>query len=201
MRQAATRKTKTIKIVMLGAASTGKTALVTRFAHNRFSSTESTIGVAFVSKNIKIDNKDVKLEIWDTGGTEKYKSLAPMYYRDTNAAIIVFDLTASQTLQDAQSWLNELKENGPPNALIAVAANKSDLTAQRQILQDEINDFSEHNKFEFIKETSALQGTNVNELFEDVTKKLLSAVDSDVVDDDSVQINVDPPQQQSKHCC
>ena len=186
---------------MLGAASTGKTALVTRFAHNRFSSTESTIGVAFVSKNIKIDNKDVKLEIWDTGGTEKYKSLAPMYYRDTNAAIIVFDLTASQTLQDAQSWLNELKENGPPNALIAVAANKSDLTAQRQILQDEINDFSEHNKFEFIKETSALQGTNVNELFEDVTKKLLSAVDSDVVDDDSVQINVDPPQQQSKHCC
>lgn len=204
MRQTTARKAKTEKIVMLGAASSGKTSIVTRFAHNRFSTTsESTIGAAFVSKNIEVKDREVKLEIWDTGGSERYRALAPMYYRDTNAAIIVFDLTSPPSLDDAQIWLNELRERGPPKVLIAVAANKSDLKGQRQIQPDRIKEFAQNNNVDFIRETSAVDGSNINELFMEISEKLLTIVDADTVDEDDQNVILDapPPETKSKGCC
>ena len=200
MRQA-NRKIRTEKIVMLGAASTGKTSIVNRFAHDRFSQTsESTIGAAFVSKIIKIGDRDVKLEIWDTGGSERYRSLAPMYYRDTHAAIIVFDLTSQTTLDDAKIWLDELRERGPPRAVVACAANKVDLAGQRQIDAEKVKEFAEKNDVQFVQETSALTGQNVNDLFNQVAGHLLSVMEPDEVDGGGVAITA-PPTKPKKECC
>ena len=204
MRQTS-RGIRTQKVVMLGASSTGKTSIVNKFAHNRFSQTsESTIGAAFVSKILQIGSKEVKLEIWDTGGSEKYKSLAPMYYRDTQAAIIVFDLTAPASLNDAKMWLDELKQHGPPKCIISLAANKADLAAQREIKDDEIQTFISQNQFDFFNETSAMTGQNIDKLFTEISEKLLNVVESEIVDDDnSKQVILDSPQppQNTKKCC
>lgn len=163
----------TQKIVLLGAASAGKTSLVFRFAHDRFlPNSESTIGAAFVTKSIIINNNEVKLEIWDTGGSEKYRSLAPMYYRDAAAAIIVFDVTTETSLDDAASWLDELKKNGPQEVFLALAANKTDLASIRKISSETIQDFANKNGIKIVYETSALTGSNVIQLFEDVTKQV-----------------------------
>jgi Ras-related protein Rab-5C len=169
---AATAITKTR--VMLGSASTGKTSIVNRFAHNRAAShTESTIGAAFVSKVITIGDIEVKLEIWDTGGSEKYRALAPMYYRDCNAAILVFDVTVPSSLDDANVWLEELRDRGPPAVLVALAANKIDLSSNREIDDQKVSKFSSQNEISLVKATSALTGENVVELFTELTAKLM----------------------------
>jgi Ras-related protein Rab-5C len=174
MRSSAVIAAITKKFVMLGAASTGKTSIVNRFAHNRAAShTESTIGAAFVSKVLKIGDSEVKLEIWDTGGSEKYRAIAPMYYRDCHAAIIVFDVTMASSLDDAQVWLEELREKGPAAAVVALAANKADLIGSRVIDQEKINEFLAVNDLYLFKETSALTGDNITELFGEVTEKLM----------------------------
>lgn len=200
MRQA-NRKIRTEKIVMLGAASTGKTSIVNRFAHDRFSQTsESTIGAAFVSKILKTGDREVKLEIWDTGGSEKYRSLAPMYYRDTHAAIIVFDLTSSTTLDDAKIWLDELRERGPPRVVVACAANKADLEGQRQIDAEKVREFAEKNEIQFVEETSALSGQNVDVLFRNVAKHVLQFMEPEEIDGGGVAIS-GTPEKPKKECC
>jgi small GTP-binding protein len=162
------------KIVLIGAASSGKTSLVNRFAHDRFQpNSEATIGAAFISKTVTVGNSDIKLEIWDTGGTEKYKSLAPMYYRDARAAVIVFDVTNEQSFTEAAEWLSEFRERGQPSAIVVAAANKIDLEAQRRVSTNVANDFAFQSQLDFIKETSALSGQGVKELFNDLAKQLL----------------------------
>ena len=206
MKSAARISTLTEKFVLLGAASTGKTSIVNIFAHDRFSpNSESTIGAAFVTKNMIIGDTEVKLEIWDTGGSEKYRSLAPMYYRDTRAAIIVFDLTSEQTLEDAQQWYNELKECGPETVVIGVAANKCDLDDQRAVTQQRCEEFCATNNIKIMKETSALDGTNVTELFTDITRLLIESAPVSTVPKDRPDVvdilNGQPPEQRKKGCC
>jgi len=164
------------KIVLLGAPSCGKTSLVNRFAHDRFSAnSESTIGAIFLSKIINIDGqKPIKIEIWDTGGSEKYRSLAAMYYRDAHAALLVCDLTSSQSLNDAAVWLGELKEKGPESVVIALAANKSDLVEARVLKELQIFEFAGSNNISLFKETSALSGNNVQELFTGIAMELIT---------------------------
>jgi small GTP-binding protein len=172
--QAGGRVVRAEKIVLIGAASSGKTSLVNRFAHDRFQpNSEATIGAAFISKTVTVGNADIKLEIWDTGGTEKYKSLAPMYYRDARAAVIVFDVTSQQSFTEAAEWLSEFRERGQPTAIVVAAANKVDLESHRRITKSVATDFAFQNQLEFIKETSALSGHGVKELFTDLAKQLL----------------------------
>jgi Ras-related protein Rab-5C len=163
------------KIVLIGAASSGKSSIVNRFAHNRFvQNSDATIGAAFISKTITVDTTDVRLEIWDTGGTEKYKSLAPMYYRDARAAIIVFDITSKQSFEEAGEWLSEFRGRGQPTALVVIAANKIDLAPDRRVKPEDAQEFAEENQVEFLKETSAVSGVGVNELFTELARSLLA---------------------------
>jgi small GTP-binding protein len=175
MRTASGQAGRSEKIDLIGAASSGKTSIVTRFIHDRFHVTsEATIGASFVSKVLRINETDIKLDIWDTGGTEKYRSLAPMYYRDARAAIVVFDVTSRQSFDEAVEWLTEFRERGQPAALLVAAANKVDLVDQVVVSKTDIEEFGFTNQLEFIKETSALSGTGIRELFDDLAQKLLT---------------------------
>lgn len=166
--------TRTEKIVFLGAQSTGKTAIVTRLQNNTFNAnSNSTIGAAFNSKMIMVDNNQIKLDIWDTAGSEKYKSLTPMYYRDARAAIIVIDVTRPETLDAASEWLNELREHGKGDCIIVLAANKIDLESQRKISSEQVNEFAFTNQMQVTKETSALSGAGINELLTETARLLL----------------------------
>jgi Ras-related protein Rab-5C len=162
------------KIVLIGAASSGKTALVNRFSRDSFQEhSEATIGAAFVAKLVRAGGAELKLEIWDTGGTEKYKALAPMYYRDARAAIVVFDVTNAQSFRDAAGWISEFRDRGQPSALMACAANKVDLAERRAVTSEEIDQFASENQLTFWRETSALSGAGVHALFAELAALLV----------------------------
>jgi small GTP-binding protein len=162
------------KIVLLGPPSTGKTSITNRIIQDEFSPrTDATVGAAFVTKLFQIDGTDIRLDIWDTGGSERFRSLAPMYYRDARAAVIVFDLTARESMQQAVEWMDEVRRAGRADVLFFGAANKSDLTALRVITQEEVVQFKKSNKFDYMLEVSAKTGENVTQLFMEMCRSLL----------------------------
>ena len=108
----------------------GKSSLVLRFVKNQFNSDQvTTVGAAFLQCPVPQEDSDDKIQfgIWDTAGSERFKALAPMYYRGAEAAIVVYDVTSFESFEGAKSWVRELKLNGQPNVVIALAANKGDL--------------------------------------------------------------------------
>merc|ERR1711974_181889 len=131
---------------------------------------ESTIGAAFLTQTVVLDDTTVKFEIWDTAGQERYHSLAPMYYRGAQAAIVVYDITNADSFDRAKNWVKELQRQGNPNIVISLAANKVDLESKRAVSAETAQTYAEENGILFM-ETSAKTAANVNELFA-IAKKL-----------------------------
>lgn len=133
-----------VKVVLLGESSVGKSTIVTRFTTGEFYQNNATIGAAFTTKEVEWSEvvneeevkKKVKFEIWDTAGQERYRSLAPMYYRNTDVALIVFDVTDNASADRAESWIQELQgyldEYQKEKILIRIVGNKIDLCHPEQ---------------------------------------------------------------------
>lgn len=173
----ASKKTNNVylfKIILIGDSSTGKTSLIQRFVNNTFEEKHlNTIGVDFFMKTCNIENYQIKLQIWDTAGTEKYKSISSSYYRGSHAAFILFDLTSRQTFDDVNKWLEAFRKTCNPqnkNNVILIG-NKNDLKEQRQIEQDDAEAYARANDMIYW-ETSAKSGENVEDVFGFVTKLL-----------------------------
>lgn len=161
---------QTAKLVLLGEMGSGKSSLVLRYVKGQFFDYQaSTVGAAFLTKTIPELN--VKFEIWDTAGQERYHSLAPMYYRGAAAAVIVYDITSTDSFSRAKAWVRELQRQGNPSLIMALAGNKADLEAQRAVLAEEAQAYSTENGL-FFFETSAKTAANVSELFMEIARKL-----------------------------
>merc|ERR1712205_75365 len=160
------------KLVLLGDSAVGKSSLVLRFVRGQFFEyQESTIGAAFLTQNVSLNDYTVKFEIWDTAGQERYHSLAPMYYRGAAAAVVVYDITNADSFSRAKSWVKELQRQGSPNIVIALAGNKCDLASKRKVESSEASEYAKDNGL-FFMETSAKTALNVEELFKAIAKKL-----------------------------
>jgi len=163
---------KDIKVVLLGDSGVGKSSLVLRFVTDTFKPySDSTIGASYMTKLINFENKAYKYMIWDTAGQEKYHSLAPMYYRNTQIAIIVYDITQKQTFLTVKKWIKELQHKGPPDVLIAIVGNKQDLEDRRKVSYNQVKAYADEINAFFI-ETSAKKNININELFVNIGKTL-----------------------------
>jgi len=90
---------------------------------------EPTIGAAFLTQKCRLEDRVLRYEIWDTAGQERFHSLAPMYYRNAQAAVVVYDVTKASSLDKAKSWVKELQRQANPNIVIALAGNKVDLVS------------------------------------------------------------------------
>lgn len=160
------------KLVLLGETSVGKSSLVIRFVKGQFCDyQESTIGAAFLTQTVVVNDYTVKFEIWDTAGQERYATLAPMYYRGAAAAVVVYDITSKASFERAKKWVDELKTTGSSDCVIALAGNKVDLEARREVLKQEATQYCEQHQLHFM-ETSAKANINVRELFLAIARKL-----------------------------
>ncbi|KAL4067306.1 ras family-domain-containing protein [Scleroderma yunnanense] len=159
------------KLVLLGESAVGKSSLVLRFVKNQFDDyRESTIGAAFLTQTVTLDDQTiVKFEIWDTAGQERYK--APMYYRNANCAVVVYDITQASSLDKARTWIRELQRQADPSIVIALCGNKTDLAVRRQVTQEEAKKYADEEGLMWF-ETSAKTGEGVSEVFTAIAKKL-----------------------------
>ena len=177
------------KIVLLGDSSVGKSSIVLRVCKDEYKEfQENTIGAAFLTKTLNIDSDIIKFEIWDTAGQERYHSLTPMYYRGSNAALIVFDITADASFAQAKKWIDELRTTGN-EALIFLVGNKCDLEESRVITKEEAQTYARSLSIEYT-ETSAKMNINITELFENIARKLPKN-EKGLVDRDEVVITGD----------
>ncbi|XP_073010041.1 ras-related protein RHN1-like isoform X2 [Typha latifolia] len=163
------------KLVLLGDMGTGKTSIVLRFVKGQyFDCQESTIGAAFFSQILSLNEATIKFDIWDTAGQERYHSLAPMYYRGAAAAIVVYDISSSDSFTRAQKWVQELQRQGNPYLVMALVGNKVDLETKRKVEAEKGMQYAEENGLFFI-ETSAKTAENINELFYEIAKRVIKA--------------------------
>jgi Ras-related protein Rab-11A len=157
------------KSIVVGDGGVGKTALTLRFSKGFFTEDyKMTIGVDFHVKTITIDSNEgpirSKLQIWDTGGQERFSSIRPMYYRGSLGALLIFDLTNSSTFDHLPGWIEEVRTNIKTEIPLLLVGNKSDLVEQRAISLEEINEFTRNFNL-FYMETSAKTGEGVGDCF------------------------------------
>ena len=160
------------KLVLIGDTAVGKSCLVVRFVRDEFFEfQEPTIGAAFLTQTVALDDATVKFEIWDTAGQERYRSMPPNYYRGAAAAIVVYDITNKDSFTGAKKWVKELQRRGDPTVVIALAGSKSDLEHKRAVELEEAQEYAQENSILHM-ETSAKNSNNVKQLFVEIALKL-----------------------------
>jgi small GTP-binding protein len=161
------------KVVFVGNASTGKTSIIQRYCRKTFTTDQPpTIGSAFVNQKVEVKKddgtRDVFLQIWDTAGEERYRSLVPLYSRGAGVAIVVFDLTNRESFRDVETWIRQIQSDLGSQCGIVIAANKRDLPAE--VPDTEIDKWAEGQWDLFY--VSAQTGENIEKLFQRVAEKV-----------------------------
>ena len=160
------------KIVLIGESGVGKTSLISQLMDQTFQlDQQSTTGGTFSTKTALCDNSRIlKLEIWDTAGQERYRSLTTMFYKDANAAVLVYDITRKDSFEQLEEyWTKQIKENSPSDIILAVCGNKSDLVEKEDVNEDTARKFAQSLGAIFVS-TSAKNIEQVNNLFVQLVK-------------------------------
>eukprot|EP01084_Bolivina_argentea_P239227 402112_1 len=162
----------TVKLVLLGDSRVGKSSVVIRFVKNEFDQYKfPTIGATFLTQSVSVGDYLVKFEIWDTAGQEKYRSLAPLYYRGASAALVVYDITNRESFDNARKWIEEVQTQEGHHVVVGLAGNKVDLAANRKVSISEGEEFAKQKNFIFF-ETSAKNSTNIKEIFRSIAQEV-----------------------------
>lgn len=151
------------KVVFVGNSAVGKTSIINQYMYDSVSNDhEPTVGIDFFAKTLHLEGRDIRMQIWDTAGQEKFHSLIPSYIRDSTVAVFVFDITQRQTFDDLEKWFKMVIDIANPQFVIV--GNKCDLEANREVTKEEIAKYAESKSAKYI-ETSAVTPTNIKELF------------------------------------
>jgi Ras-related protein Rab-5C len=180
---------ESFKVVLVGESGVGKTSIITQFIDQTFQEDQqSTTGGTFSTKSVVCDNgKTLKFEIWDTAGQERYRSLTKMFYKDANAAVLVFDITRKDSFEELQNyWAQQIKECSPPQIILAIAANKSDLIGKEAVDEEQSRAFANELGAIYVS-TTATTVESINELFIEIAKKYTNATDIKIKGDGEVQ--------------
>ena len=142
-----------------------------------------------MAKNISINDRNVRIQIWDTAGQEAFRSITRSYYKSSTCAFIVYDISDKKTFYDVHTWLQDCKDMCFKNILIYLIGNKSDLEDKRQVTYEEGKKFADDNNLVFF-ETSALSGKNIEEIFVKSASDLVNKLESGELNNDLVDSGI-----------
>lgn len=160
------------KIVLVGESGVGKTSIISQYIENEFTDKLlSTTGATFSTKTLTVGTKALAMEIWDTIGQEKYRSLTRMFYKEAVAAVLVYDITRKDSFDEIKNyWLEEVRNNAPENCILIICGNKNDLYLKEQIDENTAKEYATQNNALFFL-TSAKDAGSVNAMFLEIGKK------------------------------
>ena len=162
------------KVLLLGDSSVGKTCFLLRYCDKTFQEAHlSTIGLDYRLKSMTLQSgKNIKLQIWDTAGQDRFRAITKNYYKGANGIILIYDVTNRQSYENVKNWITQIREEANPNVVIYLAGNKVDVSEEEKVVKTE-----EGKKIaeEFnlpLYETSAKNGVNINRIFEELVEKV-----------------------------
>mmetsp|Transcript_20504 Transcript_20504/g.44846 ORF Transcript_20504/g.44846 Transcript_20504/m.44846 type:complete len:208 (+) Transcript_20504:339-962(+) len=165
---------QTYKVVLLGEGRVGKTSLVLRYVQNTFCDTQpATIQASYLTKRITVDGKTINLAIWDTAGQERFDALGPIYYRDADAALLVFDITDVDSFARVKKWVRELKKMAGKEIVLVVAGNKIDRERERMVPAEEADAYAKSIDGHIIG-TSAKLNKGVEQAFLHIARQIIA---------------------------
>ena len=161
------------KIILVGDQGVGKSCLAIKASRNYFEDFYSpTVGFEFVSFNVRVQDKIIKLQIWDTCGQEVYRSLISSFFRSASLAIVVYSIDTEDSFNNIEKWLNDIKTQSNPDIKIFLIGNKADLEDKRRLTKEQGEQLCRDHKLAYFMETSAKTGFNVQNVFIQVAKEL-----------------------------
>jgi small GTP-binding protein len=189
----------TIKLLIVGDSTVGKTNFVCSIADNNFNENYfASTGVDLKKTSIKINGKTINLQLWDTAGQEKYRSMAKSLFLKAQGIFVLYDITNESSFNDLKNWIDLIKEEGNSDIPIIIVGNKMDLKDKRVVEKEKAMEYAKQQKMDYI-ETSSLTRENINKAITLLTGKVLKKANSN--SNFSFSIDSRSLKKKQKHVC
>ena len=163
------------KVVLVGDSGVGKTSIINRYLKQFKPNEDSTLAAYYFCKNINVEGYNIDLEIWDTAGQEQYRSINTLFFKNTYMCILVYDITSQKSFESLRNyWYDSVIENSSQDVIVGIAGNKCDLYEQEDVDEKEVNEFCDSIGAIHVL-TSALLNTSIDQIFDDLAKKLVQS--------------------------
>ena len=191
----------TFKILTIGESGVGKTCILRRFVENKFLKSHlATIGIDFRTKAVKVYGKAIKLKIWDTAGQERYHNITNQIFKGSDGIILVFDVNDDISFAKIKDWIEQIKSNVSQDEIsLILIGNKCDIE-ERVISKEQGQEMANNLKIDYY-ETSALNGTGINEAFEELTKLILKRKNIINSEGRTISLISNKDEKKKKGCC
>ncbi|MGH0160489.1 UNVERIFIED_CONTAM: hypothetical protein FKN15_057562 [Acipenser sinensis] len=205
--QALFMKQVDLKIIILGSLGVGKTSLLHQYVHSKFyEDYRTTLGASVLSKIITVDNSAVKLQIWDTGGQERFRSVVSTFYKGSDGCVLAFDVTDRESFEALEGWRQDILDktsSRDPGFPFVVLGNKIDLN-DRQVSSNDASSWCEDRNLPYL-EVSARDNINVDQAFHTVARHALIQCKEGAVSYMTDSIKLKPEKggkkKKKKKCC
>ena len=199
------------KIIIIGDSGVGKSNILGRYLHNEFKhDTKSTVGVEFGSKQLKVDGVNIKLQIWDTAGEERYRAITSAYYKGSKGCFIVYDITSEISFENVEKWYEEIRKSAEKEISVILVGNKCDLENERKVSIEMGQSKAKNLNCPFF-ETSALNNTNIVTAFQSISENIYNRCkneknledddDYEIVPKDDKKIDINTNKKKETKCC
>ena len=193
-----------LKIIILGASTVGKTTIFLRYFHQNYTQVLSTMGIDFKTKFFKFDDKKMKINYIDTAGQEKFKSISENYLKGTDGVILVFDLTNKETFDLVTYWHECMKKNNKSNIGKILFGNKNDLEDKREVTYEEGKELANSIGCDYY-EGSAMSGENIDFVMNEIAKLSYNEWKKTGDNRNSIRLSsvgyIDIDSTKKRHCC
>ena len=185
------------KVVLIGESGVGKTCIIAQFINKTFDpNVVSSLTSQYIRKNIELpEGKSILMDIWDTAGQEKHRALAKIFYKNSKAVLLVYDITNKKSFEEIKNyWYEQVKESSDKDTILALVGNKNDLINKKDVSEEDAEEFAKSIGAIFAL-TTATNYNSINVLFESIAKKILESTN------DKKFMKLKTQKEKKKDCC